>query len=73
MHNEKAFSGFSVKDLEAAKKFYGEVLGVEVEVIPAGLQLKIGNGIMIYPKENHEPATRARTTSGEPNAGAAGV
>ena len=57
IHNEKAFSGFSVKDLEAAKKFYGEVLGVEVEVIPAGLQLKIGNGILIYPKENHEPAT----------------
>jgi catechol 2,3-dioxygenase-like lactoylglutathione lyase family enzyme len=26
--NTKAFSGFSVNDLEAAKKFYGEVLGL---------------------------------------------
>src|SRR5947209_13283044 len=57
IHKEKAFSGFSVKDLDSAKRFYGEVLGVEVEAIPAGLQLKIGNGILVYPKEDHEPAT----------------
>ena len=57
IHKEKAFSGFSVKDLESAKRFYGEVLGVEVEVTPAGLELKIGNGVLVYPKENHEPAT----------------
>ena len=57
IHKEKAFSGFSVKELESAKRFYGEVLGLEVEAIPAGLQLKIGNGILVYPKEDHEPAT----------------
>ena len=57
IHKEKAFSGFSVKDLDSAKRFYGEVLGLEVEAIPAGLQLKIGNGILVYPKENHEPAS----------------
>ena len=57
LHVDKAFSGFSVKDLAAAKRFYSEVLGVEVEEIPAGLQLKIGNGILVYPKENHEPST----------------
>jgi catechol 2,3-dioxygenase-like lactoylglutathione lyase family enzyme len=54
---ENAFSGFSVNDLDAAKKFYGETLGVEVETVPAGLMLKIGHGILVYPKPNHEPAT----------------
>jgi catechol 2,3-dioxygenase-like lactoylglutathione lyase family enzyme len=53
----ESFSGFSVNDLAAAKKFYGETLGVTVEDVPAGLMLKIGNGILIYPKPNHEPAT----------------
>ena len=57
LHVDKAFSGFSVNDLAAAKRFYSEVLGVDVEEIPAGLQLKIGNGILVYPKENHEPST----------------
>jgi predicted enzyme related to lactoylglutathione lyase len=52
-----AFSGFSVNDLDAAKKFYGETLGVAFEEIPAGVRLKIGNGILAYPKPNHEPAT----------------
>jgi len=54
---DDAFSGFSVNDLDAAKKFYGETLGVEVETVPAGLMLKIGHGILIYPKPNHEPAS----------------
>jgi catechol 2,3-dioxygenase-like lactoylglutathione lyase family enzyme len=52
-----AFSGFSVNDLDVAKKFYGETLGLVVETIPAGLMLKIGNGILVYPKPNHEAAT----------------
>jgi len=53
----ESFSGFSVNDLAEAKKFYGETLGVTVDEVPAGLMLKIGNGILIYPKPNHEPAT----------------
>jgi len=28
-----------------------------VEEIPAGLRLKIGNGILVYPKQDHVPAT----------------
>jgi catechol 2,3-dioxygenase-like lactoylglutathione lyase family enzyme len=53
-----AFSGFSVSDLDAAKKFYSETLGVEVETVPAGLMLKIGQGILVYPKgDSHVPAT----------------
>jgi catechol 2,3-dioxygenase-like lactoylglutathione lyase family enzyme len=54
---DNAFSGFSVNDLDAAKKFYGETLGVEVETVPAGLMLGIGHGILVYPKPNHEPAS----------------
>jgi len=57
MHRDKAFSGFAVNDLAAARQFYGEVLGIAVEEIPSGLRLRIGNGILMYPKENHEPAT----------------
>jgi catechol 2,3-dioxygenase-like lactoylglutathione lyase family enzyme len=57
LKKDHAFSGFSVDDLAAAKRFYGEVLGVEVEEIPSGLRLKIGNGILAYPKSNHVPAT----------------
>jgi predicted enzyme related to lactoylglutathione lyase len=55
----KAFSGFSVNDLAAAKTFYGQTLGLEVEDIPAGLMLRIagGNGTLVYPKANHTPAT----------------
>ena len=55
-----AFSGFSVNDLSAAKDFYGRMLGLDVETNPVGgLTLKIagGNGIFIYSKENHVPAT----------------
>lgn len=56
----KAFSGFSVDDLQKAKKFYGEVLGLNVVDNPMGLiELHIagGNHILVYPKPNHEPAT----------------
>jgi catechol 2,3-dioxygenase-like lactoylglutathione lyase family enzyme len=57
--NSKAFQGFSAPDLEAAKKFYGETLGLEVADDPAGLAITVGGGtnIFVYPKENHEPAT----------------
>jgi predicted enzyme related to lactoylglutathione lyase len=56
-----AFSGFSVNDLAAAKKFYGQTLGLEVEDNGPGqgLVLKIagGNGIFVYSKDDHIPAT----------------
>ena len=55
----KAFSSFSVNDLEKAKEFYSQTLGLEVSENPMGLlDLHIdGNKILIYPKDNHEPAT----------------
>lgn len=54
-----AFSGFSVDNLAAAKEFYGQALGIEVEDGPMGLKLNIagGNPIFVYPKDDHAPAT----------------
>ncbi|TRW25267.1 VOC family protein [Flavobacterium zepuense] len=56
----KAFSGYSANDLEAAKKFYGDTLGLQVKTgIEGILELHIAGSspVIIYPKENHEPAT----------------
>lgn len=54
-----AFSGFSVNDQAAAKEFYGQTLGLEVEDNEMGLQLKIAGGhpVFIYQKNDHAPAT----------------
>ena len=59
LKTEKAFSGFSVDDIQKAKEFYSKTLGMEVNDGPMGiLNLKIGNGssVIIYPKPNHTPA-----------------
>lgn len=54
-----AFSGFSVDDIEAARKFYGDLLGLNVNVDEMGMSIKItgGNPIFVYPKDDHQPAT----------------
>jgi len=54
-----AFSGFSVDDLEKAKKFYTELLGLKVESESMGLSLHLpgGGNVFIYPKGDHQPAT----------------
>lgn len=55
----KAFSSFSVDDIQKAKEFYGYMLGLEISEIPEGLRLHIAGGgqVFIYPKQNHVPAT----------------
>ena len=57
--NTKAFSGFSVNDLEAAKKFYGEVLGLKTSERYGLLTLHLAGGrdTLVYPKPDHTPAT----------------
>lgn len=59
LRDSHAFSGFSAKDLEAEKEFYGTTLGLEVELSDMGLQLTIagGNPIFVYQKDDHEPAS----------------
>lgn|SRR5687768_15725625 len=57
----KAFSSFSVNDLQKAKTFYQQTLGLEVaeDTTMSMLTLHItgSNGVIIYPKPNHTPAT----------------
>lgn len=58
LQNSSAFSSIAVNDLAAARKFYVEMLGIEVKDNPMGLlELHIKNTepIIIYPKGNHEP------------------
>lgn len=55
-----AFSGFSVNDLQKAKKFYSGILGLEVREDDMGIlevHIEGSNNLIIYPKSNHEPAT----------------
>src|SRR5215217_5166356 len=54
-----AFSGFSVDDLQKAKSFYSQTLGLEVSEENGMLQLHIAGTapILVYPKPNHTPAT----------------
>lgn len=57
--DSKAFSTFSVSDLEKAHTFYGQTLGLDVAETPEGLQLNLAGGgkVFIYPKPNHTAAT----------------
>jgi predicted enzyme related to lactoylglutathione lyase len=56
----KAFSGFSVNDVQAAKQFYGETLGLETSEANGLLRLHLAGGaeVIAYPKgDQHAPAT----------------
>jgi catechol 2,3-dioxygenase-like lactoylglutathione lyase family enzyme len=60
--NSKAFSGFAVDDIEAAHRFYGDVLGLHVNVIDEGnhlmqLELAGDTNVLVYGKPGHTPAT----------------
>jgi catechol 2,3-dioxygenase-like lactoylglutathione lyase family enzyme len=55
----KAFGSFAVDDLAAARKFYGETLGLRVSEEHGPLMLHIADDqrILIYPKPDHTPAS----------------
>lgn len=55
----RAFSGFSVDDIPAARDFYGRVLGLEVSEAHGLLTLHLAGGatVIVYPKPSHQPAT----------------
>jgi predicted enzyme related to lactoylglutathione lyase len=59
--NTRAFGSFAVKDIVAAKKFYGETLGLQVSEMdqPGVLTLNIagGSNVLVYEKPDHTPAT----------------
>jgi len=61
-----AFSGFAVDDLDAARAFYTDVLGLDVSDvsdvtdIPGGLlvlNILGGNPVTVYPKSDFTPAS----------------
>ena len=66
--NTKAFSGFAVDDVQKAREFYGETLGVNTEVIDDEnglmvLHLAGGRDTFVYRKPDFEPcATRSSTS-----------
>ncbi|TFC84211.1 VOC family protein [Cryobacterium cheniae] len=58
--SSEAFSSFSVDDIDKAKRFYGETLGLSVtEGMMGNLEVRLGNGaqVFIYFKPDHVPAT----------------
>jgi Glyoxalase/Bleomycin resistance protein/Dioxygenase superfamily. len=59
LNGNDAFSGFAVADIQKAKEFYGQILGMEVTEENGMLNLSIGAGksVLVYPKNDHVPAT----------------
>jgi catechol 2,3-dioxygenase-like lactoylglutathione lyase family enzyme len=56
--NSHAYAGFSTNDLAKAKEFYGQTLGLDVsEGMGLMIDLAGGGRVLIYPKDNHQPAT----------------
>jgi len=58
LKDSKAFSSFAVRDLEAARKFYSQTLGVDVSDVQGMkgiLQLNLSGGakVLVYPKPDH--------------------
>jgi|tagenome__1003787_1003787.scaffolds.fasta_scaffold19614344_2 catechol 2,3-dioxygenase-like lactoylglutathione lyase family enzyme len=62
LSDSPAFSGFAVNDLEAARGFYSDTLGLRVSTVPEMgglLRLHLGSGaeVLVYAKPDHVPAT----------------
>ena len=60
--NTKAYSGFAVDDLQKARKFYADTLGLNVSVVDEehgllALHLAGDRDILVYQKPDHTPAT----------------
>lgn len=56
----EAFSGFAVDDIDGARQFYGDTLGMRVSDAEMGLlalHIEGSRDILIYPKPDHMPAT----------------
>ncbi len=55
----KAFGSFSIDDVDKARTFYRDTLGLEVADNMEGLELDVGGGnkVFLYQKPNHQPAS----------------
>ena len=56
--NTKAFSGFAVDDMEKARQFYGQTLGLKTSEEYGLMTLHIADDrpTLVYPKPDHTPA-----------------
>ncbi len=54
-----AFAGFSVDDIARARAFYADTLGLELSESNGMLTLRLAGGgrVLLYPKEDHQPAS----------------
>ena len=58
LQTRNAFSSFAVNDLQKAKNFYSQTLGLKVNESEMGLEIHPGDtDVFIYPKPNHTPAS----------------
>ena len=59
LKDSEAFSGFSSNDLPKTKEFYSQTLGLEVTEENGMLTVHLGGRkvVLVYPKDDHEPAT----------------
>ncbi|MBA2275934.1 MAG: VOC family protein [Chloroflexi bacterium] len=59
LKDSRTFSGFSSNDIAKAREFYSSTLGLDVSEEDGMLTLKLAGGqsVMIYPKDDHQPAT----------------
>ena len=57
--DSRAFAGFSSNDIAKARAFHAQTLGLEVTEANGMLTLHLAGGgtVLIYPKDNHEPAS----------------
>jgi len=56
--NARAYSGFAVDDIDEAREFYGETLGLDLSDAPAGVMADAnGRDTLIYHKPDFVPAT----------------
>jgi catechol 2,3-dioxygenase-like lactoylglutathione lyase family enzyme len=55
----KAFSGFAVDDVDRARKFYGDTLGLKTSVEHGLMTLHLAGDrpTLVYPKPDHTPAS----------------
>jgi catechol 2,3-dioxygenase-like lactoylglutathione lyase family enzyme len=57
--SSKAFSSFAVDDVEKARDFYADTLGVDASIEEMGilnLRLAGHRAVVVYPKDDHTPA-----------------
>jgi predicted enzyme related to lactoylglutathione lyase len=62
LENSKAYSGFAVDDLQRAREFYGETLGLKTEILDEQVRLMTlhlagDRPTLVYQKPDFEPAT----------------